>query len=112
MESSWASSMGSSPTGPPTRRITSEESRSSMSKRGSEGGGIGRRLVGELCRFFASKNVEEVTLNYIIGNKEGEGFWKTLGFKPIRIGANVQFKELMERVRGQAIFETTSVDSI
>ena len=74
--------------------------------------GIGRRLVGELCRFFASKNVEEVTLNYIIGNKEGEGFWKTLGFKPARIGANVQFKELMERLRGQAIFETTSVDSI
>ena len=81
-------------------------------KEGFRRRGIGRRLVGELCRFFASKNVEEVTLNYIIGNKEGEGFWKTLGFKPIRIGANVQFKGLMDHLRGQAIFETMSIDSI
>lgn len=60
--------------------------------------GIGRRLVVELCRFFSSKNVEEVTLNYIIGNKEAEGFWGVLGFEPIRISANLRFKEFEERL--------------
>ncbi|RJS90514.1 GNAT family N-acetyltransferase [Candidatus Bathyarchaeota archaeon] len=58
--------------------------------------GIGKRLVEELCRFFASKNVEEVTLNYIIGNEEAEGFWGALGFKSVRIGANIRFERLME----------------
>jgi ribosomal protein S18 acetylase RimI-like enzyme len=60
--------------------------------------GLGRQLVEELCRFFSSKNVEEVTLNYIIGNKEAEGFWEALGFEPIRISANLRFKDLEERL--------------
>jgi len=64
--------------------------------------GIGRQLVEELCKFFSSKNVEEVTLNYIIGNKEAEGFWGILGFEPVRISANLGFEELMEQLRKPA----------
>jgi len=60
--------------------------------------GIGKRLVEELCQFFGSQNVEEVNLNYIIGNNEAEGFWGALGFEPVRISVNSEFKELKERL--------------
>jgi ribosomal protein S18 acetylase RimI-like enzyme len=45
--------------------------------------GVGVRLAKELCEFFRSEAVKQVTLRYIIGNREAEGFWKKLGFTPI-----------------------------
>jgi GNAT superfamily N-acetyltransferase len=45
--------------------------------------GVGIRLVKELCKFFNSNKVENLTVRYIIGNKEAEGFWRKLGFEPI-----------------------------
>jgi len=65
--------------------------------------GVGRRLVEELCQFFSSEEVEEVTLNYVIGNKEAEGFWTALGFEPVRISANLRFAELEERLRDRRV---------
>jgi len=45
--------------------------------------GVGRRLMEELCKFFDSNNAEYLTVRYIIGNKEAEGFWRKLGFESI-----------------------------
>ena len=44
--------------------------------------GVGRRLIEELCKFFNSNKVEDLTVRYIIGNKEAEQFWRKLGFEP------------------------------
>jgi len=49
---------------------------------------IGSRLVQEICRFFKRKNVEDIYLRYVLGNKEGEKFWEKLGFKPILVTAH------------------------
>jgi len=58
--------------------------------------------VGELCKFFDAENVEEVNLRYILGNREGEGFWKGFGFKPVILTANTRLEELEARLREQA----------
>ena len=44
--------------------------------------GVGSRLVALLCRFFASEDVEDITLRYVVGNEEADGFWSALGFSP------------------------------
>jgi len=51
-------------------------------------------LVKELCRFFNSNKVENLTVRYIIGNKEAEGFWRKLGFETIIVTSGVHLKEL------------------
>ena len=56
--------------------------------------GIGSRLVKELCRFFDSNRIENLTVRYVIGNKEAEGFWKKLGFQSIISTTSTQLKEL------------------
>jgi GNAT superfamily N-acetyltransferase len=61
--------------------------------------GTGTRMVQEICRYFSEKGVEEANLNHILGNTEGEGFWKGLGFKPVRVSANTPLKNLEERLR-------------
>jgi ribosomal protein S18 acetylase RimI-like enzyme len=61
--------------------------------------GLGSRLVEELCVFFASQNVEEVTLRYVLGNKEAEKFWNSRGFEPVIAVANTTLKELKDRNR-------------
>lgn len=63
-------------------------------QRGFRGRGVGRRLVKNLCQFFRMNNVEEVTLRFVIGNREAEEFWRGLGFKPIIITANVNLEKL------------------
>jgi GNAT superfamily N-acetyltransferase len=63
------------------------------------GRGIGRRLVEGLFQFFSVKNVEEVTLRFVIGNREAEEFWIGLGFKPVIKTANAHFRELEERLK-------------
>jgi len=65
--------------------------------------GIGSLLVGELCRFFRSENVEEVTLRYVIGNDEAELFWKNLGFKPVLQTANTSLRDLEDRLKGRLL---------
>jgi len=62
------------------------------------GRGVGSRLVEGLCRFFRSENVEDVTLRYALGNREAEGFWSDLGFKPIIVTANTHLNGLEERL--------------
>lgn len=60
--------------------------------------GVGKRLVEKLCQFFIKKKVEQVTLRYIIGNIEAEGFWSRLRFVPIITTASAHPEELKERL--------------
>lgn len=64
--------------------------------------GIGTCLVGELCRFFDEGDVEEVNLRYVLGNREGEEFWRDLGLKPVIHTANTSLEELEARLRKRA----------
>lgn len=43
--------------------------------------GLGKKLVMGLCNLFEERGANEITLRYVIGNEEGERFWKGLGFK-------------------------------
>lgn len=56
--------------------------------------GVGRRLIKELCRFFGSNKAEDLTVRYIIGNKEAEGFWRKLGFESIIMTSSTYLREL------------------
>jgi ribosomal protein S18 acetylase RimI-like enzyme len=56
--------------------------------------GVGRRLMKELVKFFNSNKVEHLTVRYIIGNKEAEGFWRKLGFEHIITTSTTYLKEL------------------
>lgn len=55
---------------------------------------VGRRLVKEILGFFELNNVERLTIRYIIGNKEAEGFWRNLGFKPIITTSSIHLRKL------------------
>jgi GNAT superfamily N-acetyltransferase len=56
--------------------------------------GVGRGLIEELCSFFDSNKVEDLTVRYIIGNKEAERFWEKLGFEPIIVTSSTYPREL------------------
>lgn len=56
--------------------------------------GVGRRLIKELCKFFGSNKAEDLTVRYIIGNKEAEEFWRKLGFESIITTSSTYPKEL------------------
>ncbi|TFF97471.1 MAG: GNAT family N-acetyltransferase [Promethearchaeota archaeon] len=60
--------------------------------------GLGNQLVAILSQYFQSKNIKEITLRYAQGNKEGELFWKDLGFNPLITTANTQLDRLKENL--------------
>jgi ribosomal protein S18 acetylase RimI-like enzyme len=60
--------------------------------------GVGRRLVKELCEFYNSNKAEHLSVRYIIGNEEAEGFWTQLGFEPIMSTGVTHLKELDSRL--------------
>lgn len=53
--------------------------------------GVGRALVGDLVVFFQRRQVDEIAVQYVVGNREAERFWTRLGFEPriIRAGASL-----------------------
>jgi len=57
--------------------------------------GIGSRLVAALCRFFAAEGIEDLSLRYVIGNREAAQFWEAIGFAPriVVVGASRQAVE-------------------
>ena len=61
--------------------------------------GVGRRLIKELCKFFNSDKAEDLTVRYVIGNKEAEGFWRKLGFEPIITTSGTSATELDHKLR-------------
>jgi GNAT superfamily N-acetyltransferase len=60
--------------------------------------GVGSRLVALLCRFFASEDVEDITLRYVDGNEEAAAFWLALGFSPRIITAGAGREALEHRL--------------
>jgi len=62
--------------------------------------GIGSRLVRDACQFFKSKRVEDVYVRFVVGNREGEGFWKKLGFTPILVTAGTNLTTVEDRLHG------------
>ena len=66
--------------------------------------GVGNRLVEELCRFFRSENIEDVTIQYALGNTEAERFWSSLRFEPIMLTANIHLEELEKRLGERASY--------
>lgn len=60
--------------------------------------GIAGRLVAEVCRFFAEQGVSDVSLRYVIGNKEAAGFWQALGFAPRIITAGATLEAIQARL--------------
>jgi GNAT superfamily N-acetyltransferase len=44
--------------------------------------GVGSRLVAGLCGYFADRDVEDLSLRYVVGNEEAAAFWTALGFAP------------------------------
>lgn len=61
--------------------------------------GIGTQLIHKLCQFFKSKNAENISLRYVIRNKEAQAFWEHLGFKPIIHTTNINLEQLEERLQ-------------
>jgi GNAT superfamily N-acetyltransferase len=57
--------------------------------------GVGSQLAAEVCRFFAAKGVDDLSLRYVVGNEEAAGFWSSLGFSPriVTVGAERQTVE-------------------
>jgi N-acetylglutamate synthase-like GNAT family acetyltransferase len=60
--------------------------------------GITTTLLKHILKNFNENQVEEITLRYIIGNKEAENYWTSLGFKPAIITANITPKKLAEKL--------------
>ena len=52
--------------------------------------GVGSRLVAELCQYFASQGVKDLSLRYVVGNDEAANFWDSLEFEPriLTVGAS------------------------
>ena len=63
------------------------------------GRGVGAALVGAVLDFFESKGAEDISLRYVVGNQEGERFWRGLGFEPLLCTANARPDELRRRLR-------------
>ena len=60
--------------------------------------GIGTLLVKQICELFKSEAVEDVTLRYIVGNREAEIFWRKLGFNPVITTAKTGLRELKREI--------------
>jgi GNAT superfamily N-acetyltransferase len=60
--------------------------------------GIGKSLVRKICSHFEEKGVDEVNLRYVIGNKEADSFWSSLGLRPVIRTTLINLKEIMSNL--------------
>jgi len=56
--------------------------------------GIATQLVAEICLFFASQEVDDLSLRYVPANREAAQFWTALGFEPRIVTAGAQRGDL------------------
>jgi GNAT superfamily N-acetyltransferase len=61
-------------------------------------GGVGSCLVDQLCRFFATGGVADISLRYVVGNEEASRFWTALGFAPRIVTAGAERRALKMRL--------------
>ena len=61
--------------------------------------GAATALVRRACRHFRERGAQEVNLNYVLGNAQGEALWTSLGLTPIKVTANAPLGEVEERLK-------------
>lgn len=61
-------------------------------------GSVGAALVAALCRFFAAEGVDDLSLRYVVGNKEAAAFWTALGFRPRIVTAGTSRARVEEQM--------------
>jgi ribosomal protein S18 acetylase RimI-like enzyme len=61
--------------------------------------GVGRSLMRRLLAFFEERGAQDVCVRYVLGNHEGERFWRGLGFEPFSVSANATPKCLRARLQ-------------
>ncbi|HRD78538.1 MAG TPA: GNAT family N-acetyltransferase [Hyphomicrobiaceae bacterium] len=64
------------------------------------GGGIAKALLADLAAFFRRHNAETIVLDYVIGNREAERLWGSLGFTPVQVGADARLGDFERKLRG------------
>ena len=62
------------------------------------GKGIGTSLVRELCQFFTTRCVKDVSVRYVVGNDDDTRFWQKLDFQPRIIIAGTNLHDLESKV--------------
>jgi len=60
--------------------------------------GVGTELVLALCEFFSSQGAEDISVRYVVENREGEEFWTRLGFKVRIVTAGMKRQRLLEQI--------------
>lgn len=60
--------------------------------------GIGTSLVRKLCQFFASRDVKEISVKYVVGNEDAMCFWKKNGLQPRIITSGINLHDLKSRI--------------
>lgn len=61
-------------------------------------GGVGTRLVAEICHFFSEQGIQDISLRYVVGNREAAGFWASLGFSPRIITSGARLETIKARL--------------
>ncbi len=61
-------------------------------------GGVARRLLAELCRFFGQEGVADLSLRYVEGNQEAADFWVSVGFSPRIVTAGARLATVQDRL--------------
>lgn len=56
--------------------------------------GLCKKLFSELVKFFKTKGIEMMVLNFVNGNLEAEAVWKHLGFQPILTTATAKLADV------------------
>ncbi len=60
--------------------------------------GIGSRLVSELCLFFSTEGVTDISLRFVAGNREAASFWAALGFTPRIVTAGASLDAILTQL--------------
>jgi GNAT superfamily N-acetyltransferase len=73
--------------------------------------GVGTQLVLALCQFFAAHGVEDISLRYVIGNRQAEQFWSRFGFEPRIITVGARRQDVERKICGIGWKETGEMKS-
>jgi len=61
--------------------------------------GLCRNVVRSLIEFFKEKDIEDVSLDHVVGDWEAEAIWKKMGFHPAISVANGKTREIEENIK-------------
>jgi ribosomal protein S18 acetylase RimI-like enzyme len=66
------------------------------------GHGVCRALIAQVLVFFERANIEAVTLDYTVGNREAAQVWSRFGFEPVLLVANAKCEDVKRRLGSSA----------